>query len=98
MSALCGREMDKSGAQEVLMPVVQPAELWQESKRWEQYGPELLRVKDRHATIRFVSVLLHEEVITIDFDLPKSVATSSCRPIFIKFKPNFRDEIRLCFI
>src|SRR5215216_2219958 len=41
-------EMNRAGAVELLMPVVQPAELWQESGRWEQYGPELLRVKDRH--------------------------------------------------
>src|SRR5256886_17557106 len=41
-------EMDKAGAQEVLMPVVQPAELWQESGRWEQYGPERARLQDRH--------------------------------------------------
>ena len=41
-------EMDRAGALEVLMPAVQPAELWQESGRWEQYGPELLRLKDRH--------------------------------------------------
>ena len=41
-------EMDRSGGLEVLMPAVQPSELWQESGRWEQYGPELLRLKDRH--------------------------------------------------
>lgn len=41
-------EMNAAGALEVLMPAVQPAELWQESGRWEQYGPELLRLKDRH--------------------------------------------------
>ena len=42
------QEMDAAGALELLMPVVQPAELWMESGRWEQYGPELLRIKDRH--------------------------------------------------
>ena len=41
-------EMDRAGAQELLMPVVQPAELWEESGRWQQYGGELLRIKDRH--------------------------------------------------
>src|SRR5580704_17629012 len=41
-------EMYRAGALEVVMPVVQPAELWQESRRWEQYGPELLRIQDRH--------------------------------------------------
>ena len=45
-------EMDASGAQEVSMPVVQPAELWEESGRWEQYGPELLRIHDRHQPLR----------------------------------------------
>ena len=55
-------EMDKSGALEVLMPAVQPAELWQESGRWEQYGPELLRLKDRHQR-EFCFGPTHEEVI-----------------------------------
>ena len=45
-------EMDATGALELLMPVVQPAELWQESGRWDQFGPELLRLKDRHQRIR----------------------------------------------
>ena len=56
-------EMDRAGALEVLMPAVQPAELWQESGRWEQYGPELLRLKDRHQR-DFVIGPTHEEVIT----------------------------------
>ena len=56
-------EMDKSGALEVLMPAIQPAELWQESGRWEMYGPELLRVKDRHNR-EFCVGPTHEEVIT----------------------------------
>jgi prolyl-tRNA synthetase len=56
-------EMDRSGAQEVSMPVVQPAELWQESGRWEQYGPELLRIQDRHQR-DFCLGPTHEEVIT----------------------------------
>lgn len=56
-------EMDASGAQEVSMPVVQPAELWQESGRWEQYGPELLRIQDRHQR-DFCLGPTHEEVIT----------------------------------
>ena len=56
-------EMDKSGAQEVLMPAVQPAELWQESGRWEQYGGELLRLNDRHGR-DFCFGPTHEEVIT----------------------------------
>ena len=56
-------EMNKSGAIEVLMPSIQPAELWEESGRWEQYGPELLRIKDRHAR-DFCYGPTHEEVIT----------------------------------
>src|SRR4030066_1944273 len=56
-------EMDRAGAQEVLMPAVQPAELWQESGRWEQYGPELLRMQDRHQR-DFCLGPTHEEVIT----------------------------------
>jgi prolyl-tRNA synthetase len=56
-------EMDRSGAQEVSMPVVQPAELWHESGRWEQYGPELLRIQDRHQR-DFCLGPTHEEVIT----------------------------------
>src|SRR6056300_1984678 len=56
-------ELDASGAQELLMPAVQPAELWQESGRWEQYGPELLRIHDRHRR-EFCFGPTHEEVIT----------------------------------
>ena len=57
------QEMDNSGAQEISMPVVQPAELWQESGRWEQYGPELLRIRDRHQR-EFCLGPTHEEVVT----------------------------------
>ncbi len=56
-------EMDRCGAQEVLMPAVQPAELWQESGRWELYGSELLRLQDRHRR-DFCFGPTHEEVIT----------------------------------
>lgn len=56
-------EMDNSGAQELLMPAVQPAELWQESGRWEAYGPELMRLNDRHNR-QFALGPTHEEVIT----------------------------------
>ena len=48
VEAIVREEMNRGGAIELLMPVVQPAELWQESGRWQQYGPELLRFKDRH--------------------------------------------------
>ena len=56
-------EMDRAGAQEVLMPAVQPAELWQESGRWDRYGPELLRLVDRHKR-DFCFGPTHEEIIT----------------------------------
>src|SRR5471030_1035584 len=48
VEAIVREEMNRAGAVELSMPVVQPAELWQESGRWEEYGPELLRIKDRH--------------------------------------------------
>ncbi|HNL92042.1 MAG TPA: proline--tRNA ligase, partial [Pseudomonadales bacterium] len=85
-------EMDKSGAQEVLMPVVQPAELWQESARWEQYGPELLRVRDRHDNA-FCLGPTHEEVIT---DLIRNEVSSykQLPANFYQIQTKFRDEIR----
>ena len=85
-------EMDRSGAQEVLMPVVQPAELWQESGRWEKYGPELLRLKDRHQR-DFCLGPTHEEVIT---DLARREIHSYRQlPVnFYQIQTKFRDEIR----
>jgi len=61
--AIVREEMNRSGGQELLMPAVQPAELWEESGRWQQYGPELLRVTDRHNR-EFCIGPTHEEVIT----------------------------------
>ena len=63
VEAVVRQEMDSSGAQELSMPVIQPAELWQESGRWEEYGPELLRIKDRLQR-DFCLGPTHEEVIT----------------------------------
>lgn len=85
-------EMDASGAQEILMPVVQPAELWQESGRWEQYGPELLRMVDRHQR-GFCLGPTHEEVIT---DLVRNeLASYRQLPVnFYQIQTKFRDEIR----
>jgi len=85
-------EMDRSGAQEVLMPVVQPAELWQESGRWQQYGPELLRIKDRHDNA-FCLGPTHEEVIT---DLIRNEVRSykQLPANFYQIQTKFRDEIR----
>ena len=85
-------EMENAGAVEVAMPVVQPAELWQESGRWEQYGPELVRLKDRHDR-DFCLGPTHEEVIT---ELAKSEIKSYKRlPInYFQIQTKFRDEIR----
>src|SRR6478609_5865999 len=63
VEAIVRQEMDRAGAVELAMPVVQPAELWQESGRFQAYGPELLRVKDRHDR-DFVVQPTSEEVIT----------------------------------
>ena len=63
ISAIIREEMDRAGAIELSMPIVQPAELWQESGRWAKYGPELLRFKDRHQR-DFVIQPTSEEVIT----------------------------------
>lgn len=85
-------EMNAAGAQEVLMPVVQPAELWEESGRWQQYGPELLRVKDRHDR-PFCLGPTHEEVIT---DLVRNELNSykQLPASFYQIQTKFRDEIR----
>src|SRR5437899_12736020 len=63
VEAIVREEMNRSGAVELLMPVVQPAELWQETGRWDKFGPELMRVKDRHGR-DFVIQPTSEEVIT----------------------------------
>lgn len=85
-------EMNKSGGIEVLMPSVQPAELWQESERWDQYGPELLRLHDRHKR-EFCYGPTHEEVIT-DF-VRKEIRSYKQLPInFYQIQTKFRDEIR----
>jgi prolyl-tRNA synthetase len=85
-------EMDKSGAQEVLMPAIQPAELWQESGRWEQYGDELLRLQDRHGR-DFCFGPTHEEVIT---DLIRNDVKSykELPANFYQIQTKFRDERR----
>lgn len=85
-------EMNAAGAQEVLMPVVQPSELWVESGRWEQYGPELLRINDRHDRA-FCLGPTHEEVIT---DLVRNELSSykQLPANFYQIQTKFRDEIR----
>ncbi len=85
-------ELTLSGAQEVLMPVVQPAELWQESGRWQKYGPELLRLADRHQR-EFCLGPTHEEIITDLFRREvHSYRQLPCN--FFQIQTKFRDEIR----
>ena len=85
-------EMDRAGALELLMPTVQPAELWQESGRWEQYGPLLLRMQDRHDR-EYCFGPTHEEVIT---DVARRELRSYKQlPVnYYQIQTKFRDEIR----
>src|ERR1700760_3899818 len=85
-------EMNRAGAFELVMPVFQPAELWQESGRWVEYGPELLRIVDRHKR-DFVAGPTHEEVIT---DIARRELQSYRQlPVnFYQIQTKFRDEIR----
>jgi prolyl-tRNA synthetase len=92
VEAIVREEMNRAGGLELLMPAVQPAELWQESGRWEQYGPELLRIKDRHER-DFVVGPTHEEVVT---DIARREIKSYRQlPVnFYQIQTKFRDEIR----
>jgi prolyl-tRNA synthetase len=85
-------EMNRAGALEVLMPSIQPAELWEETGRWHKYGPELLRLKDRHQR-DFCYGPTHEEIIT---DLARNELHSYKQlPVnFYQIQTKFRDEIR----
>ncbi|WP_111638921.1 proline--tRNA ligase [Marinomonas shanghaiensis] len=85
-------EMEKAGSLEVIMPGVQPAELWQETGRWQKYGPELLRLQDRHGRDYCLGPT-HEEVIT---ELARNELTSYKQlPInFFQIQTKFRDEVR----
>ena len=86
------QEMDRSGALELMMPVVQPADLWEESGRWGQFGPELLRIKDRHDR-DFCLGPTHEEVIT---DIIRNEISSykQLPANFYQIQTKFRDERR----
>ena len=92
VEAIVREEMNRAGAIELLMPVVQPAELWQESGRWEKYGPELLRFQDRHQR-DFLIQPTSEEVIT---DLARNELRSYRQlPVhFYQIQTKFRDERR----
>jgi prolyl-tRNA synthetase len=85
-------EMDRSGAIELLMPAVQPAELWQETGRWEVFGPQMLKIKDRHDNL-FCFGPTHEEVIT---DIARREIRSYRQlPVnFYQIQTKFRDEVR----
>ena len=92
VEAIVREEMNRAGGIELLMPAVQPAELWQESGRWEKYGPELLRLQDRHDRQYCVGPT-HEEVIT---DIARRELRSYKQmPVnFYQIQTKFRDEIR----
>jgi prolyl-tRNA synthetase len=92
IEAIVREEMNRAGAVELSMPVIQPAELWQESGRWDKYGPELLRFKDRHQR-DFLMQPTSEEVIT---DLARSELRSYRQlPVhFYQIQTKFRDERR----
>ena len=85
-------EMDKIDALELLMPAVQPSELWKESGRWDKYGPELLRIQDRHER-DFCFGPTHEEIIT---DIARNDIKSykQLPIIYYQIQTKFRDEIR----
>ena len=92
IEAVAREELNASGAQEVSMPVVQPAELWQQSNRWEKMGPELLRMKDRHQR-DFCLGPTHEEIITDLFRREiHSYRQLPCN--FYQIQTKFRDEVR----
>lgn len=92
VEAIVREEMNRAGAQEISMPMIQPAELWQESGRWEQYGPELLRIRDRHDR-DFCLGPTHEEVVT---DLVRNEINSYRQlPLNLyQIQTKVRDEIR----
>jgi len=92
VEAIVREEMNKSGAIELLMPAVQPAELWQETGRWDVFGPQMLKIKDRHAR-DFCFGPTHEEVIT---DVARREIRSYRQlPVnFYQIQTKFRDEIR----
>ncbi|BBD77911.1 proline--tRNA ligase [Hydrogenophilus thermoluteolus] len=92
VEAIVREEMNRAGALELLMPAVQPAELWQESGRWTFYGPELLRFKDRHER-DFVIGPTHEEVIA-DFARREIKSYKQLPKHFYQIQTKFRDEIR----
>src|SRR5690606_2274790 len=92
IEAIIREEMDRAGAIELLMPVVQPAELWQESGRWDKYGPELLRLRDRHQR-DFIVQPTSEEVVT-DIARQEIRSYRQMPKNFYHIQTKFRDERR----
>ena len=92
IEAIVREEMDREGGQEIMMPIIQPAELWQESGRWNVYGPELFRLKDRHGR-DFCLGPTHEEIIT---DLVRGEVSSYKQlPLLLyQVQNKYRDERR----
>jgi len=92
VEAIIREEMNRAGCQELLMPAIQPAELWRESERWDEYGPDLLRLTDRHQR-EFCFGPTHEEIIT---DLIRREIRSyrQLPATFYQIQTKFRDEIR----
>src|SRR3954463_856859 len=92
VEAIVREEMNRAGAVELLMPAVQPAELWQETGRWDLFGPQMLKIKDRHAR-DFAFGPTHEEVVT-DI-VRKDIRSYRSLPVnFYQIQVKFRDEIR----
>jgi prolyl-tRNA synthetase len=92
LETIVRQEMTRAGSTELLMPAIQPAELWMESKRWQQYGKELLRIKDRHDR-DFVFGPTHEEVITDT--VRDSINSYRQLPVNLyQIQTKFRDEVR----
>src|SRR5512139_1213930 len=92
VEAVVREEMDKSGAIELLMPAVQPAELWQETGRWDVFGPQMLKIRDRHDNL-FCFGPTHEEVIT-DIARRESRSYRQLPVNFYHIQTKFRDEVR----
>jgi prolyl-tRNA synthetase len=92
VEAVVRRDMDRAGALEMVMPAVQPAELWQESRRWDEYGPLLLRMQDRHER-QYCFGPTHEEVVT-DIGRREFRSYKQLPVNFYQIQTKFRDEIR----
>ncbi len=92
VEAIVRDEVNRAGGQEILMPAIQPAELWEESGRWQEYGPELLRVKDRHNR-EFCYGPTHEEIVT-DLIRKELRSYKQLPATFYQIQTKFRDEIR----